>query len=215
MKKAIITVLMVLFVLMCFSKTGVAEVSINIGISLPPAVVFSRPPELVVIPGTYVYVAPDVPEDVFYCQGYWWRQWKGNWYRSSHYDRGWVYYSNPPYELRRIPSTWRDDYKDRHWKRQEWHYSRMPHQVVERNWWTWESRGRWEKPQYRQTRYEDGRNYSHRDDRWDDRRDDGWEDRWDDDRRGDHRDDRRGDQRDDRRDDRRGDQQGERRDGRR
>ena len=45
---------------------ALAEVSVNIGISLPPLIEFSAPPELIVLPGTYVYVAPDVDEDIYF-----------------------------------------------------------------------------------------------------------------------------------------------------
>ena len=49
-----------------------AEVNISVGIGIPP-IVLSVPPAVVVIPGTYVYIAPDLDEDVFFYRGYWWR----------------------------------------------------------------------------------------------------------------------------------------------
>ena len=87
MKKTIVGVFVVLFALTGFSSPGFGGTDISIGISLPP-IVFGGPPDLVVFPGTYIYAAPDVHEDIFFYQGYWWRPWRDNWYRSRHYDRG-------------------------------------------------------------------------------------------------------------------------------
>ena len=42
-----------------------AQVDIRVGIQLPP-LVFSAPPQVVVLPETYVYVVPDIDEDVFF-----------------------------------------------------------------------------------------------------------------------------------------------------
>ena len=58
---------------------------------MPPTIVISGPPELVVVPGTDVYVAPDVEGDMVFYQGYWWRLFDGRWYRSRSYDGGWMY----------------------------------------------------------------------------------------------------------------------------
>jgi hypothetical protein len=43
-----------------------AQVDIHVGIQLPPPLLFSAPPEVVVLPETYVYVVPDIDEDVFF-----------------------------------------------------------------------------------------------------------------------------------------------------
>ena len=42
-----------------------ARVDINIGIS-PPPLVISGPPEVAIIPGTYVYFVPDVAANLFF-----------------------------------------------------------------------------------------------------------------------------------------------------
>lgn len=71
------------------------NIGIGIGIGIPvpvmPTIVISGPPELVVVPGTDIYVAPDVEGDILFYQGFWWRLFDGRWYRSPYYDRGWVY----------------------------------------------------------------------------------------------------------------------------
>jgi hypothetical protein len=90
---------------------AMARTSINVSIGLPPPMVFARPPELVVLPGSYVYVAPDVAEDIYFHNGWWWRPWGGHWYRSRQYNSGWTYYRNVPAFYRGIPSGWRNDYR--------------------------------------------------------------------------------------------------------
>ena len=69
-----------------------AGVDVNVSIGLPPPIIFGAPPMLIVLPETYVYVAPDVDADIFFYDGWWWRPWEGRWYRSAYYDSGWAYY---------------------------------------------------------------------------------------------------------------------------
>ena len=52
-------------------------------------------------PGVSVAVDYDVP--IFYSNNYYWRNDGYRWYRSSYYDRGWVY-ANPPVAVGRIRS---------------------------------------------------------------------------------------------------------------
>jgi hypothetical protein len=124
-----------------------AQVNIQVGIQLPPLIVFSSPPEMVVLPETYVYVVPDIEEDVFFFDGFWWRPWQGHWYRSQYYDRGWGYYSSVPTFYREVPQTWRHDYREHQWRGQPWNYQRMHHQQVEKNWNTWKKDKYFEKNQ--------------------------------------------------------------------
>ncbi len=73
-----------------------AAVDIRVSIPLPPMIVFPAPPSVIVIPETYVYFVPDVEEEIFFYEGWWWRPWQGRWYRSRHYGSGWVYYKRVP-----------------------------------------------------------------------------------------------------------------------
>lgn len=130
-----------------FALPAMAQVNVGINISLPPLIAFSGPPQVVVIPETYVYVVPDVEADIFFYNGWWWRPWEGRWYRSRHYNSGWVYYKRVPSFYRNIPSSWRNDYRARRWGGQQWNYQRIPHQQVQRNWRTWEKNRYWEKKQ--------------------------------------------------------------------
>ena len=121
-----------------------AGVDVGINISLPP-IVFAAPPELVVLPGTYIYVVPDSEEDIFFYGGWWWRPWQGHWYRSHYYNSGWGYYQSVPSFYAGIPSSWRNDYRDHRWRGHQWNYQRIPQQQVQRNWKGWESSKHWEK----------------------------------------------------------------------
>lgn len=122
-----------------------AAVDVRVSIPLPPLIVFAAPPEVVVIPETNVYVAPDLDVDIFFYGGWWWRPWEGRWYRSRSYGSGWVTYRRVPSFYRGIPSGWRDDYREHRWKGHQWDYQRVPHQQVQQNWRTWEKSRHWEK----------------------------------------------------------------------
>jgi len=111
-----------------------ARTFVNVSIGLPPPIVYAAPPELVVLPGSNVYVAPDLAEDIFFYNGWWWRPWEGHWYRSRSYDSGWAYYRNVPSFYRGIPSGWRNDYRDHRWHGRQWDHQRIPHQQLHQNW---------------------------------------------------------------------------------
>jgi len=114
-----------------------AQVSVRIGIPLPPPITFSAPPATVLLPHTGVYVAPDVAVDLFFFDGWWWRQWEGRWYRSRDYRSGWGYYQGVPSFYGRVPPRWREDYRAHRWEGREWHYERVPHaqlhEIYQRN----------------------------------------------------------------------------------
>jgi hypothetical protein len=124
-----------------------AGVDVGVSISLPPLIVFSAPPAMVVIPETYVYVVPDADVEIFFYDGWWWRPWEGRWYRSRHYDSGWGYYQRVPSFYSRVPRSWRDDYRERRWGGRPWNHQPIPHQQVERNWSSWKKSNHWEKQQ--------------------------------------------------------------------
>lgn len=71
-------------------------------------------PDLVYVsPG--VQVIADWDEPIFYSDGYYWRNGGGVWYRSSYYDRGWVY-ARPPGAVLSIHSP----HVYRHYRPQGW-----------------------------------------------------------------------------------------------
>jgi len=144
MKKLLIGTMLLASALV-FSVPAMAEVNVGISIPLPPLIVFATPPEVVVIPETYVYAVPDVDADIYFYNGWWWRPWEGRWYRSRHYDSGWVHYQRVPTFYGRIPSGWRDDYRDHRWGGRPWNHQRIPQQQLQRNWSSWEKNRHWEK----------------------------------------------------------------------
>jgi hypothetical protein len=124
---------------------SMARVDVGISINLP-LIVFSGPPEVVVLPGTDIYVDPDLDEDLYFFDGWWWRSWDGRWYRSLEYSSGWEYYESVPSFYIWIPSSgWRDSYRSHRWEGNEWNYQRIPHQQLQQNWNTWEKNRYWEK----------------------------------------------------------------------
>jgi hypothetical protein len=144
MKKALLGILLLALVFV-FPIPTMAAVDIHVSIPLPPLIVFAAPPEVVVLPETNVYFVPDLDVDIFFYSGWWWRPWEGRWYRSRNYNSGWGYYQNVPSFYRRIPSSWRDDYRDHRWKGHQWDHQRIPHGQVQRNWSNWEKSRHWEK----------------------------------------------------------------------
>ena len=71
MKKLLFGTMLLALVIIVPTST-MARVDINIGIPLPPPIVFAAPPEMIVIPETYAYVAPDIDADLFFWSGWWW-----------------------------------------------------------------------------------------------------------------------------------------------
>lgn len=138
--------------------TSRAGLNINLGIGLgaplvypapppPPPMMFSGPPDVVVIPGTYIYYVPGMRMDMFFYDGWWWRPWRGHWYRSYRYGGPWRYaapslvprplimlppgwrsswrYGPPPIPYRTLHSRWRRWQRERYWqRREEWRRGR-------------------------------------------------------------------------------------------
>jgi hypothetical protein len=96
-------------------------------VPVPPPLVFPAPPELVILPGSSVYVAPDFGEDLYYVDGWWWRPYQGHWYRSHYYDRDWGAYNSVPHFYSGVPHDWRHRYQEGQWGGQPWHYERVHH----------------------------------------------------------------------------------------
>jgi hypothetical protein len=142
MKGRMFTVLFVgtmLLTPMSLSNRGFAQVNINVGINVPPPppLVIPAPPSMFVIPGTYIYFAPEVEVDIFFYHGYWYRPYQGHWYRSGSYNGRWVYIApkkvptvllNLPPDFRRVPPG----------------HQRIPHEQLQKNWRTWEKEKHWE-----------------------------------------------------------------------
>ena len=126
--------LILLAVITVFPVISIAGVDVRINVPLPPPIVFAAPPNMVVLPGTNVYAVPDVPEEIFFRQGWWWRHWDNRWYRSRYYDHGWGYYRGYPAWHRGIPHDWRDNYRNHMWHGRPWNYHSIHHGDLNRHW---------------------------------------------------------------------------------
>ena len=145
MKKTVLAaMLMTLTTVMSVPAT--AGVNVSVGISLPPLIVFEQAPEVMVMPDTTgVYVVPDIDEEMFFWNGWWWRFWDGRWYRSQSYSRGWVYYRSVPSFYYDVDPGWRVSYRDRNWYGHQWNYKRIPHRQLQQNWKSWDRNRYWER----------------------------------------------------------------------
>lgn len=113
-----------------------AGIDINIGIKVPlPEVVIASPPAVVVIPGTYVYFAPDVEVDIFFYRGHWFRTHKGKWYSSGDYNGPWIVITDVPSVFADLPPGFRDIPPG---------HQRIPYGQLKKNWKDWEKSRKWD-----------------------------------------------------------------------
>lgn len=137
-KSCLLVIGAVLLVLTGAVAQSQAGVNVNIGVNLP-AYRFAAPPDVVVIPGTYVYMVPGIDVDILFFQGYWWRPYEGRWYRSRNYNGSWRYVApaSIPRGLRALPQDYRHHLSPG--------YERIPHRDVQRNWKKWEKEKYWDR----------------------------------------------------------------------
>ena len=125
---------------------SIARVDVRVNIGLPPPIAFVHPPEVVVLPHTHnVYVVPGLDMDLFFWNGWWWRPWQGNWYRSHNYDHGWVFYNTVPPFYVHVDPGWRTYYRSHNWRGSYWNYRPIPHHELRGNWRKWDKDRFWEK----------------------------------------------------------------------
>ena len=100
-----------------------ADVKIQLGLGVPP-LVLTAPPQLVVVPGTPVYYAPDVSANLFFYNGRYYTVANGVWSMAPDYTGPWAviqigqvpapvaavpveYYKIPPGQLKKHgPPPW-------------------------------------------------------------------------------------------------------------
>jgi hypothetical protein len=76
--------------ILCSGGSAAAQdVKINIGLGVPPMVI-TTPPPLVVVPGTSVYYAPDVPANYFFYKGRYYTVANGVWSMAPAYNGPWA-----------------------------------------------------------------------------------------------------------------------------
>jgi hypothetical protein len=84
---------------------------VNIGINIgtpppsPPPIVLTAPPQFVVIPGTQVFYAPDVPHNYFFYGGKYYTFHEGAWFLAPAHHGPWTFLAveHVPPPLRRVP----------------------------------------------------------------------------------------------------------------
>ncbi len=136
-----------LFFVTAFSPGAYAGVSVGIGINIP-VYRFAAPPPLVVIPGTYVYYAPDADVDILFYNGFWYRPYEDRWYRARGYNGPWnlIASSIVPGVLLEIQPDFHHRYAG---------HDRIPYKDFRRNWKRWEKDRYWERnEQWRAGRHE-------------------------------------------------------------
>lgn len=115
-----------------------AQVSLNVRIGPPPVYRIPAPPPVVVIPGTYVYVVPDIGVDIFFYHGYWYRPYEGNWFQAQSYNGPWLFL--PPERLPRPLLQLPPDYRSI-----PPGYHRIPYGDLRKNWAGWERQRYWDR----------------------------------------------------------------------
>jgi hypothetical protein len=121
-----------------------AGVHVNVGIDVPlPVFEIPAPPAVVVIPGTYAYFAPDADVDILFYHNYWYRPYRGRWYRGLGYNGPWSFVpeTRVPGVLLHLPPGYRHMQPG---------YERIPYGQVKKNWRNWERERYWD----RQARHE-------------------------------------------------------------
>ena len=109
--------------LVAATSATASDVKINIGLGVPP-MVLTAPPQLVVVPGTPVYYAPDVQANLFFYKGRYYTVANGVWAMAPAYTGPWAviqigqvpapvvavpveYYKIPPGQLKKHgPPPW-------------------------------------------------------------------------------------------------------------
>jgi hypothetical protein len=157
MKQGVFLVAFLFFVVSMPLLSTAGDVSINIGVALPP-LEFAESPDVVVVPSgeSYVYIVPDTPGIYFY-DGYWYRTYGDRRYRSTIYRGPWTYIST--YRIPRVIIDVRPDYyrhlpfgyhrihsddlqrrrrswnRDRYWNRYDWYKHEVrEHEKWRRSW---------------------------------------------------------------------------------
>jgi hypothetical protein len=126
---------------MIFMPGGVNQAAARMGISINiglPALIFSAPPPVVVVPGTYVYAVPDIDATLLFYDGYWYWPNEGRWYISASYEGPWSFI-----EWSRVPRVLADH------PTSDWRvppgYHHIPYADFHENWRRWTRERHWDR----------------------------------------------------------------------
>jgi len=119
------------------ATSPVPEVQFDVN-APPPEYAFPNPPDVAVIPGTYVYVVPGINVDILFYHGYWYHPYAGRWYFGLSYNGPWVYLDpvRIPRVLLELPPNYRSVPP---------RYPRIPYGYLRRNWERWERERYWHR----------------------------------------------------------------------
>jgi hypothetical protein len=96
-----------------------ADINIHVG-RRAPAVYFQREPRVILIPDTEVYYVNDLDYDMYRCDGWWYIDDGGYWYRARSYRGPWVSLSisSLPRRVLNVPIAYRHQpYRSPNWNR--------------------------------------------------------------------------------------------------
>ena len=142
MKKILIALIVLIFLVGSFLPNEIFATDVNIGIGIgvpPPQIVIPAPPGVVLIPGTHVYFAPDVGVQLFFYSGYWFSLNDGYWFWANDYMGPWYYL--PP---ARIPAAFL--HLPPNYYRISPGYKRIPYGQLKSHW------REWDKKEYREVK---------------------------------------------------------------
>jgi hypothetical protein len=108
----------------------------NVNMEQPPPYSFPAPPEMAVIPGTYVYMVPNIGVEILFYQGAWYRPFRGHWFWGRSYNGPWVYLT--PNRLPRVFLELPPGYR-----RLPPGYHHIPYSELHANWRRWEQERYW------------------------------------------------------------------------
>lgn len=126
-------------VTMGFFRPGMGNSEVNVNIVMPlPGPVIPAPPGLIVIPGTYVYYPPEITMDIFFYRGFWYRPYRGGWYRAGSYNGPWrsIHARRVPGAVHKVPPAYR---------RVPSRHAPVSYGDVRKNWRSWERDHYWER----------------------------------------------------------------------
>lgn len=134
MKKIIVAISAVFLLLLALPKSGFA-LSIDIGDfhlginNEPPPFQISGQPELLPIPGRYVYFMPDTDVEIYFYHGKWYRPYNNRWFIAESYNGPWNRIRDVPVPLQDLPRV----------------FYRVPYSELRDNWEKWEREKYWDK----------------------------------------------------------------------
>jgi hypothetical protein len=117
----------------------------GIGMALPQIHVAGRP-DLLPVPGRYVYFIPDTDADIFFYRGDWYRFYRVRWFRSDDYNGPWRSVDDVPPALRDLPLDYR--------RIPDWLHP-IPYGELRHNWERWEREKYWDRRGSERERYRD------------------------------------------------------------